>query len=85
MPGDRERNRRIEQDIEVVGVVSAFVEVVRVKHNVLAYRLLKADVELIARARPQRSHPAFDGRARIARERQRAGDAILEVRRECRS
>ena len=54
LPGDRECHRRVEEDIEVVSVGRALVEVISIQHDVLAHPLLEADIELVAFARLQR-------------------------------
>ena len=51
IPRDGERDRRVEQDAEVVAVVRALVEVSEVGDEPAAKALLDADLDLIAPAR----------------------------------
>ena len=51
VPGDGERDRRVEEDAEVVAVVRPLVEVADVGHEPAAERLLDAELALIADAR----------------------------------
>src|SRR5262249_48595425 len=50
IPRDRKRNRRIEQDVEVVRIARMLPEVVGVNQNVFSDRLLKACIELMPSA-----------------------------------
>jgi len=48
MPGDRERDRRIQQRAEIVSVMRVLPEVVGIDQQGTCDRLLKAGIELIA-------------------------------------
>ncbi len=50
VPGNRERNRRIEQQVEIVSVVGILPEIVAVEEEVLSDPLLQSGIELIALA-----------------------------------
>ena len=51
VPGNRECDGCVEQNVEVVGVVRVFPEVIAVEQQVRSELLLKSGVELVAEAR----------------------------------
>src|SRR5258708_33359967 len=55
VPGNREENRRVEQNTEIVSAVRVLPQIVGVHDRELAKGLLKAGMELIAPARRNRS------------------------------
>src|SRR5258708_1967312 len=54
LPRNRKGERRVKEDVEVVGVIRPLDEVVHVQKQMSTERLLKARVDLGTRARPQR-------------------------------
>jgi hypothetical protein len=53
-PGDRKRNRCIEEDAEIISVICVLPEIIGLELNESAQRLLKAGIELVSVAGIQR-------------------------------
>src|SRR5205823_10553683 len=60
VPGDRERNRRVEEHAEVVGVAGVLDEVAEIGNHHTAERLLDAELTLVASSRLRRLRLAED-------------------------
>src|SRR5258708_29886100 len=54
IPGDREDDRRVEQDVEIVSIVRTFVEVTDIDHHPTTECLLNAEIHVMASAWRQR-------------------------------
>src|SRR5207248_3056013 len=60
VPRDREEDRRIPQDAEVVGIVGVFPNVLAGENHIFSERLLQAGMKLVAPAGRQWGRNAWD-------------------------
>ena len=83
MPFDREKDRRITEDTEVVGAVGVLPDVLAVDHQEFANGLLQAGMEFIAKAGLQlrcRARRAAQKRVQHVRTASDAGERQVLIK-----